>query len=228
MQNKELIECITREVLKKLEQNDLSSASKKKILLTEDIDLKLSEKMKTEYEFTLFDQSLSEDNLSEIEDLVITSLNTKLLLAVSELIQINPEAELILKFLLQGKSVYVITEGVKYYQYQQTSPKTLYNKIMEAENKLKSFGVEFLTSAELEVKLPDNTNELSPEIEKPADNLNSEYFLLEKKLVDYSTIKNLYERNYRKIEVPKKSILTALAEDFIKEKNIKFKLIEGR
>jgi len=228
LQNKELIECITREVLKKLEQNDLSSVAKKKLLLTDDIDHNFSENIKTKYELCLFDKLEEKNNLTEFENLVITSLDTKLLLAVSELIQISLEAELILKFLLQGKNVYVITEGVNYYQYQRTSPKTLYNKIMEAENKLKSFGIEFLTSAELEMRLIENNNDISLEKEEHIVNYDSEYFLLEKKLVDYSTIKNLYERNHSKIEVPAKSILTALAEDFIKEKNIKLKLIEGR
>lgn len=228
MQNKELIECITREVLKRLDEKDISPSDKKKLLLIEDIELNLSKKTKAKYELCIFDKLAKKNNLSGFENLIITELNTKLMLEVSELIQINPKAEVILKFLLQGKNVYVLTGGVKYYQYQQTSPKTLYNKIMEAENKLRSFGIEFLTLEELEVKLNSNSSAAGLKTKETGADSNSEYFLLDKKLIDYSIIKNLYEKNHSNIEVPATSIVTALAEDFIKDKNIKLKFIEGR
>ncbi|MFW5961883.1 MAG: hypothetical protein ACOCRV_02635, partial [bacterium] len=205
MQNKELIECITREVLKILDEKAIISSDKKKLLLTDDIELNLSKNITAKYELSIFDKLEADNNLAGFENLIITELNTKLLLEVSELIQINPKAEVILKFLLQGKNVYVLTGGVKYYQYQQTSPETLYNKIMEAENRLRSFGIEFLTLTELEMKLNSNSSAAGLKPKKTETDSNSEYFLLDKKLIDYSIIKNMYERNYSKIEVPAKS-----------------------
>ncbi len=228
MQNKELVECIIREVLKRLDQKNIAFSDKKKLLLTEDIELNLSRNTRAKYELRIFDKLELDDKLTGFEDLIITELNTKLLLEVSELIQINSKAEVILKFLLQGKNVYVLTGGVKYYQYQKTSPKTLYNKIMEAENKLRSYGIEFLTLEELELKLNKKSSAASLKAQETETDSNSEYFLLDKKLIDYSIIKNLHERNYSEIEVPAKSIVTALAEDFIKDKNIKLKIIKGR
>lgn len=227
MQNEELIEYITREVLKKLE-GKVADSSREKLLLTEAVGLNLSAKLKLKYEISVFEELEKKIDLAEFKNLIITKLDTKLLIEVAELIQINRQAELILNLLFQAKKVYLIREGISYYQYQSQCTKILYDKIMAAERKLKSFGIEFLTAAELERKLNSNFSAAELSFKKTGTDSESQYFLLDKKLIDYSTVKKLYERNCNKIEIPLKSIVTALAEDFIKDKDIKFKYIEGR
>ena len=48
----------------------------------------------------------------------------------------------------------------------------------------------------------------------------SEYFLLEKEVIDSYIIKKLYNQGYDKIEIRADSIITAEAKDFIQAKNI--------
>ncbi|MCC3144338.1 hypothetical protein LJ207_03270 [Halanaerobium sp. Z-7514] len=55
------------------------------------------------------------------------------------------------------------------------------------------------------------------ENEKKAE---SEYFLLEKKVIDSYIIKKLYKQGYNKIKIKADSIITAEAKDFIEAKNI--------
>lgn len=242
MDKKELIECITREVLKKLDEEKAAGAGqepkKEKLLLTENVKLDLSKELKAKYEICSFAEINSKSALIDINEIIITKLDMKLLIELSELIQLDPKAELILTSLLEGKNIYVLTAGVQYYQYQQSSPKTLYNKLIEAEDKLKKFGIQFLSSKELELNLKNknkvenkqnviNSKPVTGHKDLAVENQN-EYFKLDKKLIDYSIIKNLYEKKYTKIEVLANSIVTALAQDFIKDKNIKLKYIEGR
>ncbi|ADQ15494.1 hypothetical protein [Halanaerobium hydrogeniformans] len=51
-------------------------------------------------------------------------------------------------------------------------------------------------------------------------NKESEYFLLEKKVIDSYIIKKLYNQGYDKIKIKADSIITAEAKDFIEAKNI--------
>lgn len=232
MDKGDLIESITKEVLKRLnnEKNTDNEKiiEKEKLLLTENVKIDLSEELRKRFDICSFGEINTEKSLSEINEIIITKLDMKLLMELSELIQLNPKSEFILTSLLKGKNIYVLTSGVKYYQYQKTSPKTLYNELIKAEDKLKSFGIEFLSLKQLESKLKKD-NFSTSEIEKTGEDKNlNEYFRLDKKLIDYSIIKKLHEKNYEKIEVSINSIITALAKDFIKEKNIDLEYIEGR
>ncbi len=227
MQREELIETITAEVLKRLDKKEVEP-QKKKLLLTDKIRLDLSPEMKAEYETCFLEADKAKVSSVEIEEIIITKLDMKLLIELSELIQFDPRAEFILTSLLKGKNIYVLTGGVKYYQYQAVSPHTLYNKLMEAEDKLKSFGVEFLSLKELEQRLLKESSSMELKNESVSAAVDQEYFLLDKKLIDYSIVKNIYEKKHNKIEISDKSIVTALAKDFIKDKNISLKIIEGR
>lgn len=225
MQRKELIETITKEVLKKLDNSKIEEkeSKKKKILLTEKIDLNLSSKIKEKYEICYFSEKNSDINLTEINEIIITKLDMKLLIELAELMQFKPESELILTSLLKGKNVYVLTQAVKYYQYKKTSPNTLYNKLMEAENKLKSFGIEFLTLEEIEKNLISKKYHSIKDDNHLISKQKQEYFSLDKKLVDYSIIKDIHEKDYDKVEIYANSIITDLARDYIEDKNIELK-----
>lgn len=234
MENKELIEAIVSEVLKRLEISKTTAekeSNKEKIILMDDLKLNFSDELQKKYELVYFSEIKNEIKFDDIKGIIISKLTSKLLVELSELIQLNSRSEFIMKTLLEGKKIYVLIDGVNYYQYQNTSPKIIYNQLLEAEDKLKNFGIEFINFVELERKLMQGDNYNSDKLNslkvvnnnENAENNENEYFLLDKKLINYSIIKKLYEKDYLKIEIKKSSIVTALARDFIKDKNIKIK-----
>lgn len=229
MPKEELIETIVKEVLKKInDQSDKNTnePEKEKILLSQKADFEFSQSLKEKYELVELEPEVSKLEVSD--NLIITKLDLKNLIELSELIQVDSKLEFIVKFLFEGKNIYIIEEGLSYKNYHGNVPQVLYDKLIKAEEKLKSYGFVFLKLAQLAGELEsENKAENSTKTDLVIESA-SEYFELDKKLIDLSIIQRLYQKNHSKFEIPQSSIVTALAKDYIKEQNIKVQYIEGR
>jgi ethanolamine utilization protein len=231
LQKEEFIETIVKEVLKKL--NDQSDSSKEKfekekILLSQKADFQFAQSLREKYELIELEAENEVADFAAVENLVITQLDLKGLIELSELIQVEAQLEFIVKFLFEGKNIYIIEEGLSYRNYHGNVPQALYDKLIKAEEKLKSYGFVFLglnqLAAELEIK-KESKNSTPNHLETKT---KSEYFRLDKKLIDLSIIQKLYQKNHSKFEISQSSIVTALAKDYIKDQKIEIEYIEGR
>lgn len=139
---------------------------------------------------------------------------------------VSDEERFILKMIMSGKKVYIMEDGLEYKRYKQTAPKALYNKYLNFEKEIKSYGVEIIKDSK--IILNENKINCKEEyIEKNKENelhvnLNKDVLdLRSKKLISESDLRKPQINGIDKILLGKKSIITPLANDFIRIHNLK-------
>ncbi|MGX6591900.1 ethanolamine utilization protein [Cetobacterium ceti] len=188
MSEKELIEIIGREVKKYFssKNSEESSPMKKLIFLGEDELLKNH----LEKSFLL--------NESEGEKIILSTLSLKNLINLSMGNYSDEYEKSILEFLLQGKEIYVVREGLEYLKYPQ-GPSKLLNKYINSLKELENFGVKVF-------KRENIIDEL----------LNTSIYYSEKVL----NVNTLRKISKEKIYVSKETLITDLGKEYIRENNI--------
>lgn len=117
-------------------------------------------------------------------------------------------------------------DGLEYKRYKQTSPKTLYNKYLNFEKEIKSYGVEIINNPksilnETKVIYKEEYVKENKEM-NVAVNLNENTLdLRSKKLISESDLRKPQINGIDKILLGKRSIITPLANDFIRIHNLK-------
>lgn len=188
MSEKELIEIIGREVKKYFssKNSEESFPMKKLIFLGEDELLKNH----LEKSFLL--------NESEGEKIILSTLSLKNLINLSMGNYSDEYEKIILEFLLQGKEIYVVREGLEYLKYPQ-GPSKLLNKYINSLKELENFGVKVF-------KRENIIDEL----------LNTSIYYSEKVL----NVNTLRKISKDKIYVSKETLITDLGKEYIRENNI--------
>lgn len=123
-------------------------------------------------------------------------------------------SSLIVDGFLNGLSILLIEEGLKYRKYENTSNSEFYKYIKSIEERLKDFGIEFISLINLKKKLKSYKN-----IEASALNVG-------KKLITNEDVDKILNLGENKIRVSKNSIITALAKDSIEANEIKIQIID--
>ncbi|WP_250673898.1 TIGR02536 family ethanolamine utilization protein [Paraclostridium ghonii] len=139
---------------------------------------------------------------------------------------VSDEERFILKMIMSGKKVYIMEDGLEYKRYKQTAPKALYNKYLNFEKEIKSYGVEIIKDSK-SILNENKINCKEEYIEKNKENefnvnLNKDVLdLRSKKLISESDLRKPQINGIDKILLGKKSIITPLANDFIRIHNLK-------
>lgn len=213
-----LVDEIVAELYKKLQQDTIRSSSKKKIMLIgnhSQVDTKRLEE--------IYDVINHQEESIVCEEIIICQMNLGMLAHLALGMSETKEEALILKCLLEGKKVYMLESGNEYKQYKKTSYKALYALYNEYENKIKQYGIRPI--GQLMDILVDK--EETQYIKWQED----EIFQGEE--IDFTHKKLLLEIDLMKAHIPalvtilvsKKSIVTPLADDFIRTHKLKIKRV---
>lgn len=165
-------------------------------------------------------------DIKDCDALVISRLCLRGLCNLAMGNSVSDEERFILKMIMSGKKVYVMEDGLEYKRYKQTAPKTLYNKYLNFEKEIKSYGVEIINNPksilnETKVIYKEEYVKENKEM-NVAVNLNENTLdLRSKKLISESDLRKPQINGIDKILLGKRSIITPLANDFIRIHNLK-------
>lgn len=165
-------------------------------------------------------------DIKDCDVLVISRLCLRGLCNLAMGNSVSDEERFILKMIMSGKKVYVMEDGLEYKRYKQTAPKTLYNKYLNFEKEIKSYGVEIINNPktilnETKVIYKEEYVKENKEM-NVAVNLNENILdLRSKKLISESDLRKPQINGIDKILLGKRSIITPLANDFIRIHNLK-------
>ncbi|MEW9093447.1 MAG: TIGR02536 family ethanolamine utilization protein [Clostridiaceae bacterium] len=220
-----LVNLIVEEVYKKLENRteEIFNEKKKLIVLWEDSLDKYKEELIKEYDIYNY-----EDGIKDCDAIVVSKLCLRGLANLANGMNVSNEERFILKMIMKGKKVFVINSGVEYKRYSKTAPKILYNKYVEFEEKLKDYGVKFIDSLTEIKQFKDlgKNNIVKEEISEKCESCSEKSLeLRNKKLIVESDLRKLYKKDMKEVIIDKKSIITPLANDFIRIQKLNIKRV---
>ncbi|EQK42265.1 hypothetical protein C672_1207 [[Clostridium] bifermentans ATCC 638] len=165
-------------------------------------------------------------DIKDCDVLVISRLCLRGLCNLAMGNSVSDEERFILKMIMSGKKVYVMEDGLEYKRYKQTAPKTLYNKYLNFEKEIKSYGVEIINNPksilnETKVNYKAEYTKDNTEIKVNVNLTENTLDLRSKKLISESDLRKPQINGIDKILLGKKSIITPLANDFIRIHNLK-------
>lgn len=223
-----LVDLIVNEVYEKLtikEEKELSS--KEKVVVVWENDLKAFKDLESNYNVSCYDEKIEECDILIISKLCLRSLSN-----ISLGLSISNEEKFILSMLMQGKKVYALEEGLEYRKFKKTAPKALYNKFIEHEESIKTYGIQIIKNIEdMQFKnksLCNNQPVADEEVEQNLENIKRDYKFLDltsKKLISESDLKKPHLNGIKIVHINKKCIVTPLANDFIRIHHLKLKRI---
>ncbi|NMM63796.1 hypothetical protein HBE96_14155 [Clostridium sp. P21] len=235
MDMENLVDMITKEVMRRIQKlsYDENRYIKDKVLLLEDCfeNSNIKEALEEKY---IVDSYSSDINVDCYKAIVLSKLNLKVLSNLA-LGLCNGEYEhIIINALFKGKRVYVLEDGIEYRKYMSGANKNLYKLYTEYEQKLIYNGVDILNEGNLirtllcgqDIHRSQNhevyENSISEKIEKEQEVIKNS---LSKKLITELDLRRLYMDGVKEIGILKKSILTPLAQDFIRINHLKIKRV---
>jgi ethanolamine utilization protein len=165
-------------------------------------------------------------DIKDCDVLVISRLCLRGLCNLAMGNSVSDEERFILKMIMSGKKVYVMEDGLEYKRYKQTAPKTLYNKYLNFEKEIKSYGVEIINNPksilnEVKINYKEEYAKDNTEIKVNVNLTENTLDLRSKKLISESDLRKPQINGIDKILLGKKSIITPLANDFIRIHNLK-------
>lgn len=165
-------------------------------------------------------------DIKDCDVLVISRLCLRGLCNLAMGNSVSDEERFILKMIMSGKKVYVMEDGLEYKRYKQTAPKTLYNKYLNFEKEIKSYGVEIINNPksilnEVKINYKEEYAKETTEIKVNVNLTENTLDLRSKKLISESDLRKPQINGIDKILLGKKSIITPLANDFIRIHNLK-------
>lgn len=217
-----LVELIVQEIYKKFEQNNKEQLTyKKDMVILWDEDMGRYEKFDDEFNLISYNKEIRDCDILIIGGLCLSGISN-LALGTST----SDEERFILRMLMKGKDIYIIEDGLEYRKYKKSAPKTLYNKYIGFEEDLRSYGVQIIKDFS---KLVLNSKEqyiIEENIEENIDfNDCSVTELTNKKVISESDLRKPQIKGLKTIMVDKTSIITPLANDFIRIHDLKVKRV---
>ncbi|SFB28488.1 TIGR02536 family ethanolamine utilization protein [Clostridium frigidicarnis] len=220
-----LVDLIVKEVYKKLQETNNVNENKKTAVVFGGSD-------STRYERVLgneYDVVNYENNLEKCDVIIIEKLCLKGLGNLAALTGVSKSEAFIIKMLMEGKKVYVLEDGLEYRKYKSTSPKALYNRYIDFEKELIKYGIDIISSpcaissnSVSNVISPNNVVTIKEEVE--VEN-NSTFEIRNKKLITESDLRKPYMNGMKAVIIDKKSIITPLANDFVRIHHLKVKRV---
>ncbi|MBI4855546.1 MAG: hypothetical protein HY818_02215 [Acetobacterium woodii] len=217
-----IIDEVFKRIMDKTEQNEMATvAIPNKMFLQSDGNL-LSI---AGYETTLLDTVKDQNQLQRYEFLVITKLSIDEMAASVSGLSINEKTRVLRQFLLTGKTVYVIEDGLEHRAYKAIANPVFYNIFKDQETKLIQYGLRIMSAVALESTLIAGEKTVTPEILKKETLENAKVsvsstgiqYSTEKKLVSHELAKQLAVE--AKIVLKTGTLITPYAKDVFRESN---------
>lgn len=224
----ELVDLIVKEVYRKLEETNKNTVKHKTAVIIGDMNLDPITKANLDEEYKLISYNYEVD----ADIAIVSKLSIKSMANIATLTGINEEENFIINMLLSGKKVYVLESGLEYRKYKNTAPRALYNKYLSFEKELKVYGIDIIEFLE---KFEDKTirKEEYKKVEEVSalETLNSipeeemSFEIRNKKLISEGDLRKPFMNGMKSVVIDKKSIITPLANDFIRIHNLKVKRV---
>jgi ethanolamine utilization protein len=224
-----LVDLIVKEVYKKLEEANKNNVKHKTAVIIGDIELDPITKANLDEEYRLI--SYSNETL-EADIAIVSKLSIKSMANIATLTGINEEENFIINMLLAGKKVYVLESGLEYRKYKSTAPRALYNKYLSFEKDLEVYGIDVIEFLEkVEEKTTRKEEHKRVEEVSTLENFNSipeeemSFEIRNKRLISEGDLRKPFMNGMKSVVIDKKSIITPLANDFIRIHNLKVKRV---
>jgi ethanolamine utilization protein len=225
-----LVDMVTREVMMKIQSgiND-TTIDKEKVLVISSCEEEITmikNLLEGKYEVCIYDKL--DINMKNYEYIIVTNLCNKGLSSMALGLCNDNVQEFIIESLFNCKNVYVLKEGIEYRKYSTNANKELYNLYNQYECKIMSYGVVLVSGAELLKRMEDGTtyNEKVVQVisEKKSTNDIQNHQVTEisnKRLITESDLKKLYMNGLKEVTIIRKAIITPLAQDYVRIKQLK-------
>lgn len=158
----------------------------------------------------------------DCEAVLVTEVSLNLLSQLALGNTSTRESFMIIDELLKGKKVYILEEGITYRHFKQSAPRNLYNLYQSYEERLEQYGITLISRID-DLLLPSRPNKF-PYSLPPLDAQvvpSKTISFKGKKLLHESDLTKIYLQGHSAIIVDSKTIITPLAEDFIKSHHLK-------
>lgn len=233
MDNEKLVDMITKEVMKRIPSNvDCTSIDKEKVLVISSCEeelTKVKELLKLKYDVHIYDKE--DTKLSYYEHIIVTSLCNKGLSSMALGLCNDNIQEFLVNALFNGKKIYVLKEGIQYRKHINTSNEVLYNLYKEYEKKIISYGINLVDEKKLfeRMQMGESCSDINSKSESQVktkvyeDTLQSQHVvdISDKRLITESDLRKVYMKGIKEVNLIKNVILTPLAEDYIRIKQLK-------
>ncbi|SET49399.1 ethanolamine utilization protein [Natronincola peptidivorans] len=211
-----LVKAITLEVLKHMEiTNHDTPPPLKKLLVLEETDSKEEERyfqsIKGRYQVEGIESYHQGQSINYYDAIIIPYLPIKEMVNIGIGVRNGDISEITSEAILLGVKVYVLKEGIDYRKYQKTSNIGYYQMMESYEKKLKELGIHIVDQ--------DNFYESLNNHQKDMNNDNSST-IIDKRIITETDIEEFYSKGYEEIFLREKTIITPLAEDYIKQNRI--------
>ncbi|MDU6877791.1 TIGR02536 family ethanolamine utilization protein [Clostridium tepidum] len=218
MDFEKLVDMITKEVAKRLSDLNFKDENIKKervVILATTPYKEIEENLNKKYDIRYFDESIK-----DCDRIIIPRTCIKLLSNLANGICSEQMDKFLSIMLLKGKKVYMMEDGIEYKKYKQRAPKALWNMYVGFEEKIKTFGINIISSLdeiESNINKEKSLDESNKKISNLVSNNNEEKFLFKgKKLITESDLRKIYMKGVKEISIDKKALITPLASDFIR------------
>ncbi|MHC1748733.1 MAG: hypothetical protein AB9856_10265 [Cellulosilyticaceae bacterium] len=223
-----LIDLIVNEVYNKIKElPSIEKVPAKKAVVFWDDALEKYSLLENAYEVIPYKQEVRECDI-----IIISKLCLRGLYNLSQGSNVSDEERFILKMIMKGKKVYALNDGIEYKRYKATAPKTLYNKYIKCEDELKGFGVriindiaEIITDTKTVVSEIVSSETASQDYVITEPIAEREFEIRNKKLISESDLRKPKLGQVTTVVIDKKSIITPLANDFIRMNHLKVKRV---
>lgn len=192
------------------------------------------------YEAVLFETIKDKSQFRDYQFLVITRLSIDEMAASVSGLAINEKTRVLRQFLLTGKTVYVMEEGLEHRAYKAIANPVFYNVFKDQETKLIQYGMQIMSAIALETALDTGEKMVSAETirnETVAESAvrsgsnaiqsneikSSNKYTTVKKLINHELAKQLASEANITLKVG--TLITPYANDVFRESNTRITFI---
>lgn len=238
MDIEKLVEMITKEVMNRVKQVEIQEEilprKSTKILIAESSESSIYEELanslkKSNYCYDSLENI--ENDLDAYESIVFGELNNRSLANISLGVQCSPKEAIAIKAALLGKKIIILEDGLEYRKYKSTSNKILYSLYQDYERKLVSYGMEIVSEKDFMkvlrskkqegcVSVQENVIKVEPAISVQNTKEEEIYDFSKKRVLSEADLKRVYRQGIKGIKISKKTVLTPLVKDFIRNNKI--------
>lgn len=228
VENEKLIQAITEEVMKRLmdmlkKQNFSQLLHKKSILIISNKEHEFLEKELSSLNFVV-DYSFSMKNIEDYDFIIIHELNNLELVNLSLGLPGGDKEKLIIEGMLKGKKIGLLSEGIEFRNYKNTSNKNFYSMYETYEKKIIEFGINIVGQNSIRNFIEINDINKDTNCDYADDSIKCNEVEKIKSYIDLSNNKLISEVDLRRaivngnkdIRISTKAIVTPLAKDFIR------------
>ena len=169
-----------------------------------------------------------EVNVDDFDSIVLYNMTNSNLFKIANGCTDNKFLALAAEAILKGKRVIMVKEEVEILKYEETAPKALYNNIYKNLQILLDSGVELVAAEDVkdaicegadapaepareEVKAVEAAS--APVAAAPKAESDDSVLVLTKRVITERDIREAAAKHYKKVQLPKKPVITYLAKD---------------